>query len=85
MTNWASVLGATHYVLRGLVDTGFVKLERFRVASAKRRYAYVLTPRGLVAKSAIMRRFLVRKRSEFNARRRESEELGAELERASEK
>ena len=72
-------MGATHYVLRGLIDKGFVKLGRFREAADKRRYAYVLTPGGLAAKGAITRRFLARRRAEYEALRREIEELGAEL------
>jgi EPS-associated MarR family transcriptional regulator len=74
-------LGATHYVLRELVEKGFIKLDRFRQAADKRRYAYVLTPGGVAAKSAITRRFLARKRAEYEALKREIEELGAELER----
>jgi EPS-associated MarR family transcriptional regulator len=74
-------LGAIHYMLRGLVDTGLLKLERFRASPDKRRYAYVLTPGGIAAKSAITRRFLARKRAEYEALRREIEELGAELEK----
>jgi len=74
-------LGATHYVLRGLVERGFIKLDRFRQSPDKRRYAYVLTPGGMAAKSAIARRFLARKRAEYDALKREIEELGAELER----
>ena len=76
-------LGATHYVLRGLIDHGLVKLGRFRDAPDKRRYAYVLTPGGLAAKAAITQRFLARRRTEYEALRREFEELGAEFERAS--
>lgn len=72
-------LGATHYVLRGLVERGFVKLDRFRNAPDKRRYAYVLTPGGMAAKSAITRRFLARRRAEYAALKREIDELGAEL------
>lgn len=74
-------LGATHYMLRGLVDQGFVKLGRFRRSPDKRRFAYVLTPSGAAAKSAILREFLVRKRAEYAALKSEIEELGAELER----
>jgi MarR family transcriptional regulator, temperature-dependent positive regulator of motility len=72
-------LGATHYVLRGLIDSGFIKLDRFRGAADKRRYAYVLTPGGLAAKGVIARRFLARKRAEYAALQREIAELGAEL------
>lgn len=72
-------LGATHYVLRGLIDKGFVKLGNFRNANDRRRYAYVLTPGGIAAKGAITRRFLARKRAEYAALKREIDELGAEL------
>jgi hypothetical protein len=53
-------------MLRGLVDTGLLKLERFRASPDK---------------SAITRRFLARKRAEYQALRREIQELGAELEK----
>ncbi|KPF63271.1 MarR family EPS-associated transcriptional regulator [Porphyrobacter sp. AAP60] len=72
-------LGATNYILRGLVDRGLVTLDRFRHSADKRRYVYVLTPGGLAAKSAIARRFLSRKRAEYLALKREIEELGSEL------
>jgi MarR family transcriptional regulator, temperature-dependent positive regulator of motility len=72
-------LGAAHYMLRGLIAEGLVKLGRFHSSADKRRYAYVLTPRGIAAKGAITRRFLARKRAEYEALRREIEELGAEL------
>lgn len=72
-------LGATHYVLRELIDQGLIKLGRFRSSQNKRGYAYVLTPVGLTAKAAITRTFLARKRTEYEALQREIEELGDEL------
>ncbi|QIQ87529.1 MarR family EPS-associated transcriptional regulator [Erythrobacter sp.] len=74
-------LGATNYMLRELVEMGLIKLARFREAQDKRRYAYVLTPGGVAAKSTIARRFLARKRAEYVALKQEIDELGAELER----
>lgn len=72
-------LGATHYMMRELIDQGLIKLGRFRSSKSKRGYAYVLTPGGLAAKATITRKFLARKRVEYELLRREIEELGDEL------
>lgn len=40
-------LGAANYVLRALVEKGQVKVQNFRAADNKLRYAYILTPRGM--------------------------------------
>lgn len=69
--------GSANYVLKALVEKGFVKLGNFRAAEDKRRYAYVLTPKGLSEKAAITRRFLARKVAEFEALKAEIEELRA--------
>ncbi|HAU22301.1 MAG TPA: MarR family EPS-associated transcriptional regulator [Erythrobacter sp.] len=68
-------LGRAHYVLRALIDMGFIKLGNFSAASDKRRYAYILTPRGISEKAAITRRFLARKLAEYEALKREIDEL----------
>ena len=76
-------VGGIHYVLNALIDKGLVKLGNFTAAEDKRRYAYVLTPKGLKEKIAITRRFLARKMEEYEALKEEidslQEELGAEL------
>jgi EPS-associated MarR family transcriptional regulator len=72
-------LGATHYMLRALIDRGIVKLERFSAAKDKRGYAYILTPKGLTEKATITARFLIRKRTEYEQLRLEIESLSAEL------
>ncbi|MEO9599253.1 MarR family EPS-associated transcriptional regulator [Parasphingorhabdus sp.] len=68
-------LGAVHYLLRALIDMGFVKLGNFTAAKDKRRYVYILTPRGATEKAAITRRFLARKLSEYEALKQEIAEL----------
>lgn len=50
-----------HYVLNALIDKGLVKLGNFTAAEDKRRYAYVLTPKGIAQKAALMRTCLVPK------------------------
>jgi len=71
-------VGGIHYVLNALIDKGLVKLENFRAAEDKRRYAYVLTPRGIKEKSVMAARFLKRKLAEYEALKEEIEELKKE-------
>ena len=73
-------LGKTHYVLKSLIDVGWVKLNNFRGSHNKLGYAYVLTPVGIVEKTAITVRFLARKQREFAALQAEIQALRAEVE-----
>lgn len=57
--------GSAYYVLRALIDKGFVKLESFNNSPSKKQYAYLLTPTGIREKSILTRRFIERKRAEF--------------------
>ena len=68
-------LGRVHYILRALIDMGFVKLGNFSASKDKRRYAYILTPRGIREKAAITKRFLERKLNEYEALKHEIDEL----------
>ncbi|SEG24740.1 EPS-associated transcriptional regulator, MarR family [Jhaorihella thermophila] len=72
-------VGGIHYVLKALIEKGHLKLSNFTAARDKRRYAYVLTPKGLARKAALTRAFLARKMEEYEALRQEIESLGAEL------
>ncbi len=63
--------GGMHYMLSALIEKGLIKLGNFTSAQDKRRYAYVLTPKGISEKAAITRRFLARKVSEYEALRAE--------------
>lgn len=72
-------VGGIHYVLSALIDKGFVKLGNFTAAEDKRRYAYILTRKGLAEKAALTRRFLARKMREYDALKAEIEALSAEI------
>lgn len=72
-------VGGIHYVLNALIDKGLVKLGNFTAAEDKRRYAYILTARGIVEKAAITKRFLERKIEEYDALKAEIEALRDEL------
>jgi len=71
-------VGGIHYVLNALVDKGLVKLGNFSAAEDKRRYSYILTPKGLSEKAVLTRQFLARKMAEYEALKAEIEALQAE-------
>lgn len=73
-------VGGIHYVLNALIDKGLVKLGNFTASEDKRRYAYILTPKGLAEKALITKRFLVRKIEEYEALKSEIEELQRDVE-----
>jgi len=68
-------VGSAHYLLRALIDKGFIKLGNFTTAKDRRRYAYILTPRGIREKAAVAKRFLARKLAEYEALKQEIAEL----------
>jgi MarR family transcriptional regulator, temperature-dependent positive regulator of motility len=72
-------LGKTHYVIKALVDVGWLKLDNFRRSDNKLGYAYLLTPQGVLEKAEITRRFLIRKQAEYKQLRNEIEQLELEV------
>jgi len=71
--------GGIHYVLSALLDKGLLKLGNFTAAADKRRYAYVLTPKGLTVKADLTRKFLIRKMAEYDALKAEIEDVSTGL------
>ena len=67
--------GSAYYLLTLLIDMGFVKLSNFKDSSQKIKYSYLLTPKGIRVKSLITNKFLVRKKQEFEALRKEINSL----------
>ena len=72
-------VGGMHCVLNALIEKGLVKLGNFTTAEDKRRYAYILTRKGLTEKATITRRFLARKIQEYEALKSEIETLKSEI------
>jgi len=72
-------LGKTNYVVKSLIDVGFIKLANFRRSDNKLGYAYLLTPKGLAEKAAITIRFLARKQEEFRQLEQEIAALKSEV------
>lgn len=73
-------LGSVNFQLKGLVEKGLVKLGNFSANPDKRRYAYILTPKGIAAKAALTRQFLTKRRNEYEVLRSEIEALQNEIE-----
>ena len=74
-------LGKAHYVLKSLIEVGWVKLDNFRRSDNKMGYAYVLTPAGIAEKAKITVRFLGRKQREYLELQAEIQDLQVEVEK----
>tara|TARA_Y100000748_G_C15476066_1_gene480847 strand:+ start:1333 stop:1689 length:357 start_codon:yes stop_codon:yes gene_type:complete len=72
-------LGKTHYLVKSLIDVGWVKLENFKKSHNKWGYVYLLTPKGIFEKSMITAHFLKKKQAEFDELRKEIEQLKEEV------
>ncbi len=67
-------LGKLNYCLRALKDKGLIKIQNFQKDPNKLRYAYILTPKGVAAKSKITLNFMKRKMREYDELKAEIEE-----------
>jgi len=72
-------LGSMHYCLRALAQKGWVKAGNFKNNPDKSVYLYLLTPEGIAQKSKLAMDFLRRKRQEYDALKREIDQLSEEL------
>ena len=72
-------LGKTHYLVKSLIDVGWVKLDNFQKSDNRWGYAYLLTPMGIAEKAAITARFLVRKQQEYSDLQLEIQQLQEEV------
>jgi len=68
-------LGKTNFLLKSLVEVGWVKVKNFRRSDNKLGYVYVLTPHGAAEKVRITKRFLKKKEQEFLALQSEIESI----------
>ena len=75
----ASGLGKTHYVLKALLEKGWVKAQNFKRSSHKMGYLYVLTPRGVGERLQLIRSFLARKEQGYELLQAEIAALREEL------
>jgi EPS-associated MarR family transcriptional regulator len=74
-------LGKANYCLKALIEKGWVKANNFKNNRNKLSYAYLLTPRGIKEKAQVTRRFLDRKKQEYESLKREIAQLQVELQK----
>lgn len=72
-------LGKTHYLLKAVLEKGWVKAQNFRRSDHKLGYLYVLTPQGVRQRLRLTRTFLERKETEYEMLRDQIVSLREEL------
>ncbi len=72
-------LGTINFCFQALIQKGLVKMKSFSHSNNKLQYSYLLTPKGLAEKSRLTSEFLLRKVAEYEALRREIDELRSEI------
>jgi len=72
-------LGKINYCMQALKDRGLVKARNFKNNPDKRRYLYMLTPKGVEEKTKVTARFLKRKLNEYELLKKEIAELRKEV------
>lgn len=64
-------LGKLNYCLKALQDKGFVKIKNFNKNPNKFNYLYLLTPRGISAKTQLTVNFMKKKMKEYDELKKE--------------
>jgi len=72
-------LGTINFCFQALIEKGLLKMQNFSQSENKLRYAYLLTPAGVAAKSKLTAEFLKRKVAEYEALQAEIDILKSEL------
>jgi EPS-associated MarR family transcriptional regulator len=69
-------VGKINYILKSLIDKGFVKTERFLKSENKKGYKYLLTPSGIEEKLNLTRTYIEIKKREYEELVQEVENVG---------
>jgi len=65
-TNTGLSIGKVNYIIKSLIDVGFIKINNFNNSNQKLKYAYILTPKGIQEKAIITKKFLIKKQQEYD-------------------
>jgi EPS-associated MarR family transcriptional regulator len=76
-------VGKVNYCVQALIRKGLIKATRFKNSSNKAAYMYLLTPRGIEAKTGLTLRFLQMRMREYELLRAEIEQIRRETEESS--
>ena len=72
-------LGKGHYVVKALIDVGFVKILSFQKSDNKIGSMYKLTAKGVREKARLAKRFLKYKQEEYKQLQKEIRSLKGEV------
>jgi EPS-associated MarR family transcriptional regulator len=72
-------LGKANFIIKALIQKGYVKAKRFNNSTTKRTYTYYLTPEGIKKKIELTHQFLRMKSLEFEQLRREIQALEQDI------
>lgn len=67
-------VGKVNYVLKALIEKGFIKAENFFANKNKNQYKYLLTEQGIKEKIDITEKFIKRKKEEYDRLQEEMRE-----------
>ena len=73
-------IGKTNYVLKALIEKGFIKAENFFANKNKNQYRYLLTEKGIKEKVTLTEKFIERKKQEYDELVKEMEVLKGNME-----
>tara|TARA_B110000003_G_scaffold272977_1_gene309857 strand:- start:1336 stop:1647 length:312 start_codon:yes stop_codon:yes gene_type:complete len=59
-------IGKVNYILKSLINIGFIKIDNFNKSNQKIKYSYILTPKGIREKSAVTKQFITKKKQEYD-------------------
>lgn len=72
-------LGKINFLVRAMVEKGFIKADNFKNSKNKIAYLYCLTPKGIEEKAKITYRFLKWKVVEYEKLEQEIQQLKKEV------
>jgi len=75
-------LGKGHYVVKALIDVGFLKNTSFAKPDSKIGHMYVLTAKGVREKARLAKRFLKYKQDEYKRLQKEIRSLKGEVQKS---
>ncbi len=71
-------LGKINFLVRALIDKGFIEIKNFKNSHHKLAYTYLLTPEGIKIKIELTRKFFLCKIQEYERLKQEIERLRKE-------
>jgi len=66
-------IGKINYIFKALSEKGLLKVENFYNNQNKKQYKYLLTQKGIEEKIALTKKFIQRKKEEYEELQRELE------------